>query len=48
MHEGSNRSRVTHIAVGSARDLFEAGLNEPPGIDRALWAFKPSAGGSMI
>ena len=28
MHEGSNRSRVTHIAANSARDLFEAGLNE--------------------
>jgi hypothetical protein len=28
MHEGSNRSRVTHIAADSARDLFEAGLNE--------------------
>ena len=35
MHEGSNRSRVTHIAVGSARDLFEAGLNE------AAW-YRPS------
>jgi hypothetical protein len=28
MLEGSNRSRVTGIAANSARDLFEAGLNE--------------------
>jgi hypothetical protein len=28
MLEGSNRSRVTDIAKSSARDLFEAGLNE--------------------
>jgi hypothetical protein len=28
MHEGSSRSRVTNIAAGSARDLFEVGLNE--------------------
>src|SRR6185437_8151828 len=28
MLEGSNRSRVTDLAASSARDLFEAGLNE--------------------
>jgi hypothetical protein len=28
MLEGSNRSRVTDLAARSARDLFEAGLNE--------------------
>ena len=28
MLEGSNRSRVMGIAPNSARDLFEAGLNE--------------------
>jgi hypothetical protein len=28
MLEGSNRSRVAGIAANSARDLFEAGLNE--------------------
>ena len=26
--EGSNRARITSIAAGSARDRFEAGLNE--------------------
>jgi hypothetical protein len=28
MLEGSNRSRVTEVATSSARDRFEAGLNE--------------------
>jgi hypothetical protein len=28
MLEGSNRSRVTTLSANSARDLFEAGLNE--------------------
>ena len=28
MLEGSNRLRVTDLAASSARDLFEAGLNE--------------------
>jgi hypothetical protein len=28
MSEGSNRSRVTGVSTGWARDLFEAGLNE--------------------
>jgi hypothetical protein len=28
MPEASNRSRVTDLAAGAARDLFEAGLNE--------------------
>ena len=28
MSEASNRSRVTDLAAGAGRDLFEAGLNE--------------------
>jgi hypothetical protein len=38
MLEGSNRSRVTCIAANSARDLFEAGLNEAASVEHGLWA----------
>jgi hypothetical protein len=38
MLEGSNRSRVTGIVANSARDLFEAGLNEAASVEHCLWA----------
>ena len=42
MLEGSNRPRVTDPAASSARDLFEAGLNEAAVGRTTLWAFEPS------
>src|SRR5262249_21949868 len=38
MPEASNRSRVTDVAPGPLRDLFEAGLNEAASCGPDLWA----------
>jgi len=48
MLEGSNRSRVTGIAANSARDLFEAGLNEAASVEHGLWALDQRDDGSII
>jgi hypothetical protein len=47
MLEGSNRSRVTGVATGSARDLFEAGLNEAA-VEHDLWGLDRNDDGAMI
>jgi hypothetical protein len=48
MLEGSNRSRVTGIVANSARDLFEAGLNEAASVEHCLWALDQRDDGAII
>jgi hypothetical protein len=48
MLEGSNRSRVTRIAPNSARDLFEAGLNEAAFVEHCLWALDQRDDGAIM
>jgi hypothetical protein len=48
MLEGSNRSRVTGIAPNSARDLFEAGLNEAAFVEHCLWALDQRDDGAIM
>jgi hypothetical protein len=48
MLEGSNRSRVTGIVANSARDLFEAGLNEAASVEHCLWAPNQRDDGAII
>src|SRR6516164_5380527 len=48
MLEGSNRSRVTGTAANSARDLFEAGLNEAASVEHGLWALDQHDDGAII
>jgi hypothetical protein len=48
MLEGSNRSRVTGIAANTARDLFEAGLNEAACVEHGLWALNQLDGGAVM
>jgi len=48
MLEGSNRFRVTGIAANSARDLFEAGLNEAASVEHSLWALNQRDGGTVM
>jgi hypothetical protein len=42
MREASNRSRVTDLSPSTARDLFEAGLNEAAHC--VMSAYQPSTG----
>ena len=44
IREASNRSRVTDGSPGSARDLFEAALNEAACCFAWLWALHPGSG----
>jgi hypothetical protein len=46
--EGSNRSRVTGTAANSARDLFEAGLNEAASVEHGLWVLDQHDDGAII
>jgi hypothetical protein len=48
MLEGSNRSRVTGTAANSARDLFEAGLNEAASVEHGLWVLDQHDDGAII